>query len=246
MTNFTQKFSKIIQEKQSRLCLSLDVTTTQEFLYLADLLGPYVCMVKTHIDILSDFSWETVVQLKRLAKKHNFLIFEDRKFADIGKTVKHQCANGIYKISEWADLINAHVLPGEGIVTGLQEACKNSDTKLLLIAEMSSSGNLFSPVYTEACIDIAKKYSYFVVGFIAQKNLINFKNKNKNGGECFWHFTPGVHLDISAGRLGQQYRTPEQALVRDACDVIIVGAGIYESKDPVAAAMEYQRQSYMP
>ena len=43
------------------------------------------------------------------------------KFADIGKTVKHQYSGGVYKISEWAHIINAHVLPGPGIIQGLRE-----------------------------------------------------------------------------------------------------------------------------
>lgn len=41
-----------MQEKRSNLCVSADVTSSEELLQLADSLGPSVCLLKTHIDIL--------------------------------------------------------------------------------------------------------------------------------------------------------------------------------------------------
>lgn len=36
--------------------------------------------MKTHVDIMSDFSYQrTVLGLKKLAEKHNFMIMEDRQ-----------------------------------------------------------------------------------------------------------------------------------------------------------------------
>ena len=40
--------------------------------------------MQTHIDIIEDFDEDLIKQLQDLNKKHDFLIFEDRKFADIG------------------------------------------------------------------------------------------------------------------------------------------------------------------
>ena len=70
--------------KQSNLCLSADVTTTTELLALADEVGDSICLLKTHADTISDFSDRTVRQLKEIAEKKHFLVFEDRKLGDIG------------------------------------------------------------------------------------------------------------------------------------------------------------------
>ena len=53
--------------------------------------------MKTHADIINDFSDKTIRGLTELAKKKKFVIFEDRKFSDIASTI-HSSKHRPWKI----------------------------------------------------------------------------------------------------------------------------------------------------
>ena len=106
-------------------------------------MGPHICVLKLHSDIIKDFSITFTQQLKQLAEKHNFLLMEDRKFADIGNTCKLQLEGGTHKIAEWADMVTAHALPGRSILDVM------TSTGVVLVGEMSSEGNLTTPEYAQ-------------------------------------------------------------------------------------------------
>ncbi len=61
---------QLLDEKKTNLALSADVTSAQQLLDLADLLGPEICILKTHIDIIEDFTPELTEKLRKLALKH--------------------------------------------------------------------------------------------------------------------------------------------------------------------------------
>lgn len=230
------KLLQIMATKKTNLALSIDLTHKQDVLALTNLIGPEICVLKTHIDILEDFDHQLIDELLRLATLHNFIIFEDRKFADIGNTVKLQYGKGIYQIAKWASITNAHTVPGPSIINGLKQVGLPLGNGLLLLAEMSSKGSLATGQYTNATLQMAIEHKDFVMGFITQRKLI--------ADPVFINMTPGVQLEVSSDDLGQQYTTPWQAIYENETDIIIVGRGIYSKIDPLAMAKEYRAKGW--
>ncbi|KAG7330734.1 hypothetical protein KOW79_004703 [Hemibagrus wyckioides] len=226
----------VMEEKCTNLCVSVDVTHTQELLELAETLGPLICVMKTHVDILQDFSMDAINKLKELSNKHNFLIFEDRKFADIGNTVKHQYEGGVYRISLWSHIINAHSVSGPGVVTGLKAVGQSLGHGCLLIAQMSSQGALTTEQYTHATVKMANDHPDFVFGFISGSKV---SSKPEHV-----HMTPGVQLQRGGDELGQQYTNPEQVIRSNRSDIIIVGRGILSASNRRNEAEKYRKAGW--
>ena len=142
---------------------------------------------------------------------------------------------------------------------------------LLLLAQMSSKDNLFTEVYTQRCLEMAREDPSFVLGFIAQEAL------NREPGDNFLVMTPGVsmppstvagvhspvtmspsasrHRQQHAGRqasaaatggdnLGQQYNMPRKVIVENGVDIVIVGRGLYKADDPAFEAERYRREAW--
>lgn len=227
----------IISTKKTNLCLAADATKSIEILNAAEAAGPYICVLKTHVDIIDDFSDDFVRSLSALAEKHKFIILEDRKFADIGNTVSLQYSSGIFKISSWAHLVTVHSLTGPSILKGLKNALINSSEKrgVFLLAEISSADNLISDQYTEATSKLAENEidSDFIAGIVCQN-----KEVIKNAG--LLQLTPGCKIDTATDGLGQQYDTPEYVIKEKGADIVVVGRGILAAKDVQSTAKLYR------
>lgn len=97
--------------------------------------------------------------------KYNVLIFEDRKFVDIGNIVKNQYFKGLYYIVEWVDLVNVYVVFGDGVINGFKEVGLLFGKVCLLIGEMSFKGILVIGEYISLlCLVNDFQFVYMIFG----------------------------------------------------------------------------------
>ncbi|XP_071560285.1 uncharacterized protein R-l isoform X1 [Temnothorax nylanderi] len=236
MNPLASKLLELMESKQTNLCLAADLKEVDAILELANVTGPHIAVLKTHVDIIEDFNESFILRLKKLAKQHRFLLMEDRKFGDIGNTVSLQYRHGLYKIAEWADLITVHPVSGASVIDTLKKSVENitEPRGIFLVAEMSCEGALTTGDYPKSAVSMAEKASDLVVGLVSQSNL--------SAQPGLLQLTPGVKLSKSGDGLGQQYNDP-RSVINAGADLAVVGRGITEAPDGyLKATLEYKRE----
>ena len=242
----SRRYMEVVCRKQSLVVLAADLNTMSGLNNLIDQVGPNIAALKTHVDLIEDWSAESWAAFCEKATAHDLLIFEDRKFADIGPISRGQMA-GVYDIRSWANIVTAHGISGPDIVDGLCAGWSDVDREggVLLLAQMSSRGNLLGlPGYTDEMVS-AGISNQGVFGFIgngsrpAELTILRGKVGDR---KLIW--TPGVNLAVGDGEMGQRYGDPHEA-IQAGSDGIIVGSGIYKSDDPRGVAAKYAEISWL-
>ena len=239
-----RRYMEVTCRKESLVILAADLRTMDELKDLVGLVGPHIAALKTHVDLVDDWTADGWNELCELAEENDLMLFEDRKFADIGKISRGQMA-GVYDIRSWADLVTAHGISGTDIVDGLCAGWADVQREggVLLLAQMSSRGNLLSTKYREKMV-AAGVNNPGVFGFIgngSDATELAELGVAVGGRKLIW--TPGVNLAVGDGEMGQRYGNPREAILAGS-DGIIVGSGIHGVNNPRGAAEEYARVSW--
>ena len=242
--SMVRQYMDVVCRKQTMVILAADLRTIDELSNLIGAVGPYIAALKTHVDLVDDWTADGWATICSLAAEHDLLLFEDRKFADIGPISRGQMA-GVYDIRSWANVVTAHGISGPDIVDGLQAGWSDVGREggVLLLAQMSSRGNLLNPEYTSNVVAKGKSHSG-VFGFIGNGSRPDELRQLRNAvgdGKLIW--TPGVNLAVGDGEMGQRYGHPREAVLAGS-DCIIVGSGIHKADDPRQQAAAYAASSW--
>jgi len=239
-----KRYMSIATQKRSLVCLAADRTTMSGLFDLLEEVAPYVAALKTHVDLVNDWTPEAWHVFCQRAHEADLMMFEDRKFADIGKISQKQMA-GVYDIRHWADLVTAHLISGPDIVDGLQAGWADAGREggVLLLAQMSSRGNLLDGPYTDKVVSNGRAHDG-VFGFIGNGSRPEeLAQLRALVGPRKMIWTPGVNLAVGDGAMGQRYGDPTEAVLAGS-DCIIVGSGIHQADDPTQAAKAYAEASW--
>lgn len=239
-----RKYMEVACRKQTLVCLAADRSTMAGLFELIETVGSSIAALKTHVDLVDDWTVESWERFCKAAHEADLLIFEDRKFADIGGISRKQMA-GVYNIRAWSDLVTAHLISGPDIVDGLQAGWTDVGRNggVLLLAQMSSRGNLLKPEYTSQVVVKGKTHDG-VFGFIgngSRPKELALLREAVGDGKLIW--TPGVNLTVGDGEMGQRYGDPREAVLAGS-DCIIVGSGIHKAENPAQQAQAYAEASW--
>lgn len=107
------------------------------------MLGPYIAVSKTHLDLVSDFRVETCRWPQVTLQKARLPLLRGSSLPTLA-ILFNSNQGGALRISEWAHIVNASILAGEGIVEAIAQTAASEDFPykgdrgLLVLAEMTT------------------------------------------------------------------------------------------------------------
>ena len=244
MPILAKEIRDLMNARNTRLVLAADFNTISEISNILSLVGNHIFMLKTHIDGIRDFTLDRWMrEVVYPAQRAGILIFEDRKFADIGSITKNQML-GHQRIAEWADIVTAHRISGPDLINGVHMAWAEVGRKgsVVILSQMSSSLNMLDDSYCKKVVKSCKEISG-VCGFIGNgSDPAGISRLRASVGVEKLILTPGINLDVGKGGMGQRYGHPKEAIASGA-DAVIVGSGIIGKSNPSEAAGMYARST---
>lgn len=239
----------LVIKKQSALCLSLDVSSWEDGKNILELCGPYIVMVKLHVDLFTDIIDIDIFirEIMQLARKYQFLIMEDVKLADVDKITYEKINKSCFKYYAWANYLTIHGLTSKSLSNYIDNICEfNKDVcickdyehddnyncrvnhsmddnlfygKLSLVTDMNQKDSFINNDYRKQCQKFIK-YNNNINCVISQDGN-KILNKVK--------LTPGVSIDnVNSSR---NYRSIKTAIEDDGNHIIIVGSGLLKYYD---------------
>jgi len=220
----SEVFSSNRSSVSSRICAALDTPTWSEALDWVRRLHErkQIQAVKVHADLYPDFDLRRARDLRDYCDQHGLLLVEDRKLADIGSVMSRQLHDGPQKISSWAHLVTVHACAGLESLRALADSCLKTKTGILLVTDLSSSGQLLNPDYQRQALRMSAELFPVIQGIVSQTHRpLHLEQK-------LW--MPGISLssDRRTDSQGQTYRTLESIPEAVRPDYAIVGRSLLE------------------
>ncbi len=200
----------LLPRLEQKIIWAADVSSMKTLFVELDKYGKKIGILKLHIDTFSDFSIENLLKLQDYKKKYNLLIWEDRKFADIGHIMDRQIKNSAYCYQDWVDIFTIHGIAGNESVQYIIN--ENPQFKWILVGQLSSTDNLITENYTEKCKEIYKS-NVNIVGMVCQEYL----------GPEYIHIVPGISRNNEVDEKGQKYSTIAS---KSFADFFVIGRSI--------------------
>lgn len=227
----------LMEGKRTNVCWSADVDSPEKLLEVFRQVAPHLAIIKLHFDAIPGLTRQHVAAIIHIAEQYQVMIMGDRKFADIGSTVKKQLACNLGTTA--MQCCTVHTVAGPAAINVLDEHNISS----VLVAQMSNAGSItddefFKSYYASATKSMASKNSTAVLGLVCQSRA------DCDAGDGFVYMTPGVHQDCSTDGHDQRYRDCNKAIAIQGNDVVIVGRGIHDVSNHLEAVKRYRKAAW--